>query len=216
MGSKKEIGIMLTVIIVVSVFSLTAIALGATEPNKVGTIPENSEDQEFLPGEVIREFKQNNSVSISAGQRNKKTGSGIKHLGTQTIIIYILYNVPPNSFPMFSNAEYVNLTIGADIITLTLDSNASFDGLCNLSDIMGTNISAAGSSAELEYLPITYRNLSFDQKWESAPYFNSTTNRLHLLSGSGRKQYIRKQNNPKGCWSWEYCRTIPNRNNGRR
>jgi hypothetical protein len=199
--SKKAIGIMLAVIIAVSVFTLIAIALSATEQNKVGNVPEKnqvehdieklpldeypvsiiSEDPEFMPRGAIIKFEPNVSVNVSAGQGNKKLGTGIIPLGTQTIII----NNASNSFPMFSNAEYVNFTIGDDTITLTLDTNASYDGICNLSNITGTNISAAGSFAELEYFSITYRNLSYDRKWESAPYFNSTTNRLHLFSGSG-------------------------------
>ncbi|RZB33182.1 MAG: hypothetical protein AEth_00101 [Candidatus Argoarchaeum ethanivorans] len=100
---------------------------------------------------------------------------------TQTRIL----NNASNSFPMFSNAEYVNFTIGDDTIILTLDTNASYDGVCNLSNITGTNISAAGSFAELNYSSVTYQTGEYDQKWESAPYFNSTTNRLHLFSGSG-------------------------------
>jgi len=106
---------------------------------------------------------------------------GISSLEAQTIIL----NNVSNSFPMFSNAEYVSFTIGHDTITLTLDSNASFDGVCNLSNLTGTVISAAGTSAELEYFPITYQNFSFDQKWESAPYFNDAEHKLYLLSGSG-------------------------------
>jgi hypothetical protein len=120
-------------------------------------------------------------VNISTGQGNKNPGIGINSPETQTIIL----NNVSHSFPMFSNAEYVNFTIGNNTIILTLDSNASFDGVCNLSNLTGTNISAAGSSAELNYAPITYQNVTYDQKWESAPYFDDTENRLYLLSGSG-------------------------------
>ena len=100
---------------------------------------------------------------------------------TQTIIL----NNVSNSFPMFSNAEYVNFTIGSNTITLTLDTNASYDGVCNLSNITGTNISAAGSFAELNYSSVTYQTGTYDQKWGSAPYFNDTEHKLYLLSGSG-------------------------------
>jgi hypothetical protein len=120
-------------------------------------------------------------VNISTGQGIKKLGRGINSLETQTIIL----NNISNSFPMFSNAEYVDFTIGKDTITLTLDLNASFDGLYNLSNLTGTDISAAGSSAELEYFSTTYNNDSYDQKWKSSPYFDDTENRLYLLSGSG-------------------------------
>ncbi len=90
------------------------------------------------------------------------------------------------SFPIFSNAEYVNFTIGRNTIKLTLDLNASFGGVCNLSNLTGTNISLAGSFAELNYTSISYYwTGEYDQKWKSAPYFNDTESRLYLLSGSG-------------------------------
>ena len=100
---------------------------------------------------------------------------------------YILDNVS-NSFPMFSNAEYVNFTIEDNTINLTLDVNASFDGVCNLANLTGTNISASGSFAVLEY-STAYQTDEYgpewDQKWNSTPYFDDTENRLYLLDGSG-------------------------------
>jgi hypothetical protein len=99
----------------------------------------------------------------------------------QTIIL----NNVSNLFPIFSNAEYVNFTIGSNSIKLTLDLNASFDGVCNLSNLTGTNISLAGSFAELNYTSISYQTGTYDQKWKSTPYFNDTESRLYLLSGSG-------------------------------
>jgi hypothetical protein len=109
-------------------------------------------------------------VNISAGPE------------TETIIL----NNVSNSFPIFSNAEYVNFTIGSNTIKLTLDLNASFGGVCNLSNLTGTNISLAGSFAELNYTSISYYwTGEYDQKWKSAPYFNDTENRLYLVSGSG-------------------------------
>ena len=104
-------------------------------------------------------------------------GTGTKTI-TQTIYV-------SNSFPMFSNAEYVHFTIGNDNITLTLDDNASFDGVCNLSDLMGRDVSVAGTTVELSYFPITYQGVSHDQKWVSAPSFDDTWHKLYLLSGSG-------------------------------
>ena len=68
----------------------------------------------------------------------------------------IIINNVPNSFPMFSNATYANFTIGEDTIILTLDANASFDGVCNLTDLMGRDVSVAGTRVELNYSPITY------------------------------------------------------------
>ncbi|RCV64710.1 hypothetical protein C5S53_07320 [Methanophagales archaeon] len=100
---------------------------------------------------------------------------------TKTIIL----NNVSNSFPMFSDAEYVNFTIGDNTINLTLDLNASFDGVCNLANLTGTNISAAGSFAKLNYSVESYQAETYDQKWKSAPYFDDTENRLHLLDGSG-------------------------------
>jgi hypothetical protein len=105
-------------------------------------------------------------------------------IGTGTKTITQTINVS-NSFPMFSNAEYVHFTIGNDNITLTLDDNASFDGVCNLSDLMGRDVSVAGTTVELNYFPITYQNHSHDQKWVSAPFFDDTEHKLYLLSGSG-------------------------------
>jgi hypothetical protein len=100
---------------------------------------------------------------------------------TKTIIL----NNVSNSFPMFSDAEYVNFTIGDNTINLTLDLNASFDGVCNLANLTGTNISAAGSFAKLNYSIESYQTETYDQKWKSSPYFDDTENRLHLLDGSG-------------------------------
>ena len=100
---------------------------------------------------------------------------------------YISDNVS-NSFPLFSNAEYVNFTIDDNTINLTLDVNASFDGVCNLANLTGTNISASGSFAVLEY-STAYQTDEYgpewDQKWNSAPYFDDTENRLYLFDGSG-------------------------------
>jgi hypothetical protein len=33
---------------------------------------------------------------------------------------------------------------------------------------------------DVEYFPITYHNYSYNQTWNVSPYFNSTTNRLHM------------------------------------
>jgi hypothetical protein len=119
-------------------------------------------------------------VNILSSQRHDRVLRA-QSFETQTIILTDV----PNSFPMFSNAEYVNFTIEHDTITLTLDSNACFDGVCNLPNLIGYEITAAKSAVELEYYPITYLNYSYDQKWRSAPYFDDTENKLYLLSGSG-------------------------------
>jgi hypothetical protein len=50
---------------------------------------------------------------------------------------------------------------------------------------MGRDVSVAGSHAELNYTTITYQNITYDQKWELAPYYNETEHKLYLLSGSG-------------------------------
>jgi hypothetical protein len=65
------------------------------------------------------------SVAVTA---NSNDSEFIRGNETKTIIL----NNVSNSFPMFSDAEYVNFTIGNDTMTLTLDQNASFDGVCNL------------------------------------------------------------------------------------
>ncbi|NAT11025.1 hypothetical protein C4E22_05715 [ANME-1 cluster archaeon AG-394-G06] len=121
-------------------------------------------------------------LSTVAVTANSSDSEFIRGNETKTII---LTNVS-NSFPMFSDAEYVNFTIEDNTINLTLDLNASFDGVCNLSNLTGTNISADGSFAELkDYFLISYHRVEYDQKWKSAPYFNDTENRLYLLAGSG-------------------------------
>lgn len=120
-------------------------------------------------------------LSTVAVTANSSDSEFIRGNETKTII---LTNVS-NSFPMFSDAEYVNFTIEDNTIYLTLDLNASFDGVCNLSNLTGTNISADGSFAELNYTLISYHRVEYDQKWKSAPYFNDTENRLYLLAGSG-------------------------------
>jgi hypothetical protein len=105
-------------------------------------------------------------------------------IGTGTKTITQTINVS-NSFPLFSNAEYVHFTIGNDNITLTLDNNASFNGVCNLSDLMGRDVSVAGTTVELTYFPITYQGVSHDQKWVSTPFFDDVEHKLYLLAGSG-------------------------------
>ena len=120
-------------------------------------------------------------LSTVAVTANSNDSEFIRGNETKTIIL----NNVSNSFPMFSDAEYVNFTIGNNTITLTLDPNASFDGVCNLANLTGTNISAAGSFAKLNYSIESYQTETYDQKWKSAPYFDDTENRLHLLAGSG-------------------------------
>ncbi len=121
------------------------------------------------------------ALSTVAVTANSNDSEFIRGNETKTIIL----NNVSNSFPMFSDAEYVNFTIGNNTINLTLDLNASFDGVCNLANLTGTNISAAGSFAKLNYSIESYQTETYDQKWKSAPYFDDTENRLHLLDGSG-------------------------------
>jgi len=123
----------------------------------------------------------NSNESGFIGGNETKTINVTKTITLKTIIL----NNVSNSFPMFSDAEYVNFTIGDNTITLSLDPNASFDGVCNLANLTGTNISAAGSFAKLNYSIETYQTETYDQKWKSAPYFDDTENMLHLLDGSG-------------------------------
>jgi len=120
-------------------------------------------------------------LSTVAVAANSNDSEFIRCNETKTIKL----NNVSNSFPMFSDAEYVNFTIEDNTINLTLDLNASFDGVCNLANLTGTNISAAGSFAKLDYRTESYQTETYDQKWKSAPYFDDTENRLHLLDGSG-------------------------------